>query len=120
MSGDAQGSVPILLSKLHAIRALNQELWSWVPFFWQPDPLVVIRACQTLLWSARSLDLSPIEHVWDMMRRQLHLPENNDDLSRQLEKIWQEIPQDTNMVLYHSMPRRVAACLQARVGLTLY
>ncbi|GFU70074.1 hypothetical protein TNCV_2752091 [Trichonephila clavipes] len=33
MSGDAQGSVTILLSQLHAARTLNQELWSWVPFF---------------------------------------------------------------------------------------
>ncbi|GFW17175.1 transposable element Tcb1 transposase [Trichonephila clavipes] len=66
------------------------------------------------------LDLSPIEHVWDMMGRPLHLPENVDDLSRQLEQIWQEIPQDTIRVIYHSMQRRVAACIQPRVGSTPY
>ncbi|GFW51754.1 hypothetical protein TNCV_1186861 [Trichonephila clavipes] len=47
-----------------------------------------------------------------MMGKRLHLPRNVDDLARQLEQIQQEIPQDTIRVLYHSMPRRVAACIQ--------
>ncbi|GFW36381.1 transposable element Tcb1 transposase [Trichonephila clavipes] len=69
---------------------------------------------QTLPWPARSPDPSPIEHVWDMMRRQLHLPGNVDDLAQQEEQIWQEIPQETIRVLYHTMSRCVAACIQAR------
>ncbi|GFW20547.1 transposable element Tc1 transposase [Trichonephila clavipes] len=59
-------------------------------------------------------DPSPMEHVRDMMGRRLHLPGNVDDLGRQLEQIWQEIPQQTIRVLYHSMPRHVATCIQAR------
>ncbi|GFX39898.1 transposable element Tc1 transposase [Trichonephila clavipes] len=70
-----------------------------------------LTAFQTLPWSTKSLDLSPIGHFWDMMDRQLHLPGNVDDLTRQLEQIWQGIPQETIRVLYHSMPRRVAACI---------
>ncbi|GFT11401.1 transposable element Tc1 transposase [Trichonephila clavipes] len=66
-------------------------------------------ACQTLSWPARSPDFSPIEHVWDMVRRRLPLPGNVDDLARQLEQIWQEIPQDTIKVLYHSMPHKHVA-----------
>ncbi|GFU57727.1 uncharacterized protein TNCV_3638781 [Trichonephila clavipes] len=46
-----------------------------------------LTAYQTLPWSAKSPDLSPMEHVWDMMKRRLHLPENVDDLARQLEQI---------------------------------
>ncbi|GFX61079.1 HTH_Tnp_Tc3_2 domain-containing protein [Trichonephila clavipes] len=65
-------------------------------------------------------DLSLIEHVWDMMGRRLYLLWNIDDLARQLEQIWQEIPQVTIGVLYHSMPRHVTACIQARGGLTPY
>ncbi|GFW32707.1 transposable element Tcb2 transposase [Trichonephila clavipes] len=53
--------------------------------------------------SERSPDLSPIEHVWDMMG--LHLPVNYDDPARHLEHIWQEIPQETIRVSYHSRPR---------------
>ncbi|GFX67079.1 transposable element Tc1 transposase [Trichonephila clavipes] len=41
-----------------------------------------LTACQTLPWSARSPDLTSIEHVWDMMGRWLHLPGNVDDLTR--------------------------------------
>ncbi|GFX01206.1 transposable element Tcb1 transposase [Trichonephila clavipes] len=73
-----------------------------------------LTACQILPWPARSSDLSSIEHVWDTMERRLHLPWNVDDLARQLEQIWQETSQETTRVLYHSMPRRVAACIQTR------
>ncbi|GFU47812.1 hypothetical protein TNCV_4465531 [Trichonephila clavipes] len=52
-----------------------------------------------------------IEHVWDMMGRRLHLLGNVDDLPRQLEQTLQEIPQKTVRVIYHSMARRVAACI---------
>ncbi|GFV62290.1 transposable element Tc1 transposase [Trichonephila clavipes] len=79
-----------------------------------------LTACQTLLWPTRLQDLSLIENLWDMMGRRLHLPENVDDLARKFEQIWQEIPQETIRVLYHSMPRREAACIQARGGLTPY
>ncbi|GFX01484.1 uncharacterized protein TNCV_1864581 [Trichonephila clavipes] len=48
------------------------------------------------------------------MGRRLHLSGNVDNLTRQLEQIWQEIPQETIRVLYHSMSCRVAACIQAR------
>ncbi|GFU97225.1 hypothetical protein TNCV_3875151 [Trichonephila clavipes] len=65
-------------------------------------------------------DPSSIEHVLNMMRRRLHLPENVDELARQLKKIWQEIPQVTIRVLYHSMSRRVTAYIQARGGSTSY
>ncbi|GFT31658.1 transposable element Tc1 transposase [Trichonephila clavipes] len=54
-----------------------------------------LTACRTLPWSARSPDLSSIEHVWDMMRRRFHLPGNVDDLSQLFEQIWREIQQET-------------------------
>ncbi|GFV74462.1 transposable element Tcb1 transposase [Trichonephila clavipes] len=71
---------------------------------------------QALLCPARSPDPSPIEHVLDMMGRRMPLLGNVDDLARQLEQIWQEIPQETIRRLYHSMSRRVSACIQARGG----
>ncbi|GFV59881.1 transposable element Tc1 transposase [Trichonephila clavipes] len=79
-----------------------------------------LTAHQTLPWLARSPNLSPIEHVWDMRGRRLHLPRNVDGLTRKLEQIWQEILKETIRVLYYSMSRRVAACIQARGGSTPY
>ncbi|GFS56430.1 uncharacterized protein TNCV_4302631 [Trichonephila clavipes] len=49
-----------------------------------------------------------------MMGRRLHLRVNVHDLARQLEKICQEIPLETTRILYHSIARRVTACIQAR------
>ncbi|GFW63207.1 transposable element Tc1 transposase [Trichonephila clavipes] len=78
-----------------------------------------VATCQKRPWSAKSPDLFPIEHVWDMMGRRLFLPGNVHDLARQLEQIWQEIPQETIRVLYHSMSHCVAACIQLRGGYLL-
>ncbi|GFV74510.1 transposable element Tc1 transposase [Trichonephila clavipes] len=39
-----------------------------------------LTACQTLPWTARLADRSPIKHVWDMIVRLLHLSGKGDDL----------------------------------------
>ncbi|GFW80424.1 transposable element Tcb1 transposase [Trichonephila clavipes] len=79
-----------------------------------------LTACQTLPWPASSPDISPMELVWDMKGRRLRLTGNVDDLSLQLWQISKEIPQETISVLYHSMSRRGAACIQSRGGSTPY
>ncbi|GFW83278.1 transposable element Tc1 transposase [Trichonephila clavipes] len=79
-----------------------------------------LTACQTLPWSDRSPDLSPSQHVYDMMGRRLHLRGNVHDLDRQLEKICQEIPQETTRVFYHSMARCVTAYIQSVDRLLFY
>ncbi|GFT56481.1 transposable element Tcb1 transposase [Trichonephila clavipes] len=103
VSGDVQDSVPNLLLLLNAPQALNKELLSRLikHILVQPDP-------------------SPIEHVWDMTGKRLHLSGNVDNRTQQLEQIWQEIPQGTIRLLYHSMSHRVAACIQARGGSSPY
>ncbi|UYV79773.1 K02A2.6-like [Cordylochernes scorpioides] len=79
-----------------------------------------LQSCRTLPWPARSLDLSPIEHIWDVMGRRLQPSRNVDYLARQLETIWQEIPQHTIRNLYQSMTRWGAACIQVSGGPTTY
>ncbi|CAH1968563.1 unnamed protein product [Acanthoscelides obtectus] len=64
----------------------------------------------TLLpWPPRSPDLSPIEHVWDMMgRRLLNLqrpPQTLESLREELVVAWNEIPQEDIDHLIRSMPR---------------
>ncbi|GFY25352.1 HTH_Tnp_Tc3_2 domain-containing protein [Trichonephila clavipes] len=59
---------------------------------------------------SRSPDLSPIEHVYDILGRRLHLTGNvHHYLKRQLENICQEIPQETTRVLYDSIAWRMTA-----------
>uniref|UniRef100_A0A8C4QU92 Tc1-like transposase DDE domain-containing protein n=1 Tax=Eptatretus burgeri TaxID=7764 RepID=A0A8C4QU92_EPTBU len=48
-------------------------------------------------WPSRSPDLNPIEHVWDVLGRQLHQvrnpPQNLQELGAMLVQIWRRIPQ---------------------------
>lgn len=79
-----------------------------------------LRACPTLSWPARSPDLSPIENVWSIMGRALQPARDFADLTRQLDRIWHDIPQEDIRQLYQSMPSRITACIRARGGPTRY
>ncbi|UYV75666.1 hypothetical protein LAZ67_13000956 [Cordylochernes scorpioides] len=70
-----------------------------------------------------SPDLSPIEHVWDIIGRRLHAlpqPRSEDELWQMVEREWRAIPQDAIRTLIDSLPRHVAACIAVRVGPTCY
>ncbi|UYV77016.1 hypothetical protein LAZ67_14002895 [Cordylochernes scorpioides] len=65
-------------------------------------------------------DLSPIEHVWDIIGRRLHAlpqPRSEDELWQMVEREWRAIPQDAIRTLIDSLPRRVAACIAIKVEL---
>jgi hypothetical protein len=71
---------------------------------------------ESLPWPARSSDLNPIEHVWDIMGRRLRrFPQQAnslEELRRHLEQVWKEIPQeeiDNNLI--RGMPQRVRECI---------
>ncbi|UYV77916.1 hypothetical protein LAZ67_15002837, partial [Cordylochernes scorpioides] len=72
---------------------------------------------QMLPWPPYSPDLSPIEHVWDIIGRRLHAlpqPRSEDELWQMVEREWRAIPQDGIRTLIDSLPRRVAACIAVR------
>jgi hypothetical protein len=75
-----------------------------------------------LPWSARCPDLSSIEHVCDLMRRQFsnlrHPRRNLSDLRLRLEKARDELHRDTINHLIESMPRRVIKCIRKKDGST--
>ncbi|UYV75785.1 Transposase [Cordylochernes scorpioides] len=76
-----------------------------------------------LPWPPYSPDLSPIEHVWDIIGRRLHAlpqPRSEDELWQMVEREWRAIPQDAIRTLIDSLPRRVAACIAVRGGPTCY
>ncbi|KAI3359453.1 hypothetical protein L3Q82_013757, partial [Scortum barcoo] len=70
-------------------------------------------------WPARSPDLNPIEHIWDIMSRSIH--QRNATLHHRLSRswrmllvqVWEEIPQETICHLIRSMPRRCREVIQA-------
>lgn len=70
---------------------------------------------RTLPWPAMSPDLSPIEPLWDMLRRQVRErrppPENLQELADVLQEEWRRIPQEKIEGLIRSMRRRCLACL---------
>ncbi|UYV84471.1 hypothetical protein LAZ67_X002311, partial [Cordylochernes scorpioides] len=72
---------------------------------------------QMLPWPPYSPELSPIEHVWDIIGRRLHAlsqPRSEDELWQMVEREWRAIPQDAIRTLIDSLPRRVAACIAVR------
>ncbi|UYV79058.1 hypothetical protein LAZ67_17000955, partial [Cordylochernes scorpioides] len=74
---------------------------------------------QMLPWPPYSPDLSPIEHVWDIIGRRLHAlpqPRSEDELWQMVEREWRAIPQDAIRTLIDSLPRRVAACIAVRAA----
>ncbi|GFX43235.1 transposable element Tc1 transposase [Trichonephila clavipes] len=64
---------------------------------------------QTLPWPARSPDLSPVEHVWDQIKRQMPSCHSVHDLELAVQDLWAHLPQDNIRCLINSMPERVVA-----------
>ncbi|GBL87094.1 hypothetical protein AVEN_218784-1 [Araneus ventricosus] len=75
-------------------------------------------------WPPNSPDLNPMEHIWDVMERQLRaqtLPcPNISTLRDRCLDIWYNLSPITYQKLMASMPWRVAAVLKAKGGATRY
>ncbi|GFT54986.1 transposable element Tcb2 transposase [Trichonephila clavipes] len=79
-----------------------------------------LQGYDVLPWPARSPDLSPIEHVCDALGRQLQPSRDTGELTAQMQRLWQDLPQGVISDLIKSMPRRISACIAARGGFTTY
>ena len=85
--------------------------------------ILSIHNVSVLQWLARSLDLSPIEHLWDLLGRQVrerHDVNNIRDLERALQAEWARIPLQVIRKLICSIRRRCLAVLAANGGHTRY
>ncbi|GFU94798.1 transposable element Tc1 transposase [Trichonephila clavipes] len=74
----------------------------------------------TLPWSARSPDLSPVEHVWDQLKRKMLSSPSVHDLELAVQDLWAHLPQDNIRCLINSRPDHVAACIATGGGPTRY
>ncbi|GFU06927.1 transposable element Tcb2 transposase [Trichonephila clavipes] len=79
-----------------------------------------LQGYDVLPWPARSPDLSPIDHIWDALGRQLQPSRDTGELTAQMQRLWQDLPQGVISDLIESMPRRISACIAARGGFTTY
>uniref|UniRef100_A0A9J8AZF2 Tc1-like transposase DDE domain-containing protein n=2 Tax=Cyprinus carpio carpio TaxID=630221 RepID=A0A9J8AZF2_CYPCA len=77
-----------------------------------------------LKWPQQSPDLNPIEHLWDVVERELHAldvhPTNLHQLQDAILSIWANISKECFQHLVESMPRRIKAVLKAKGGQTQY
>ncbi len=72
----------------------------------------------------QSTDLNPIEHLWDVVEREIRImdvqPTNLQQLRDAVMLIWTKISEDCFQHLVESMPRRIKAVLKAKGGPTQY
>ncbi len=72
----------------------------------------------------QSPDLNPIEHLWDVVEREIHImdvqPTNLQQLCDAIMSIWSKISEEYFQHLVESMPRRIKTVLKAKVGPTQY
>ncbi|GFY26038.1 transposable element Tcb2 transposase [Trichonephila clavipes] len=79
-----------------------------------------LRHFQTLPWPARTPNLSPVEPVWDQLKRQMSSCHSVHDLELAVQDLWAHLPQDNIRCLINSLPDRLAACIAAGGGSTRY
>ena len=82
------------------------------------------RRVSLLPWPARSPDMLPIEHVWDMVGRRLIRQgppaPTPDALWTRIQTAWREIPQEDIQGHFDSMPRRIENLIAVHGGFTPY
>ena len=75
-------------------------------------------------WPAQSPDLSPIEHQWVHIKRELAkylaAPKWVWELWERVAEVWRNIPPEVCQNLIESMPRRLEAVIKAKGGHTKY
>ncbi len=77
-----------------------------------------------LKWPPQSPDLNPIEHLWDVVEREIRIldvqPTNLQQLRDAIISIWTKIFEECFQHLVESMPQRIKAVLKAKRGPNWY
>lgn len=77
---------------------------------------------RVLDWPPQSPDLSPIEHLWGILKKKVakHNTTSKALLKSKIFEEWEEISREVCFNLVKSMPNRVKAVLKAKGGVTKY
>ena len=82
------------------------------------------RRVSLLPWPARSPEMLPIEHVWDMVGRRLIRQgppaPTLDALWTRIQPAWRDIPQEDIQGIFDTMPRLIETQIAAHGGFTPY
>ncbi len=75
-----------------------------------------------LNWPANSPDLNPIENLWGIVKRKMRYarPNNAEELKATIRATWALITPEQCHRLIDSIPRRIAAVIQAKGAPTKY
>ncbi len=77
-----------------------------------------------LKWPPQSPDLNPIEHLWDVVEREIRIMDvhrtNLQKLRDAIMSIWTKISEECFQHLVESMPQRDKAVMKAKGGPTRY
>ena len=104
-----------------------EDLYGDADFIFQQDlaPAHTARSTKTwfdahaitvLDWPANSPDLNPIENLWGILKRKMRgtRPNNKEELTASIKKIWASITPMQCHRLIASMPRRIEAVIKAK------
>ncbi len=143
MSSAGVGSLCFLRSKVntavyqevleHFMLPAADQLYGDADFIFQQDlaPAHSAKATSTwfkdhgipvLNWPANSPDLNPIENLWGIVKRKMRYarPNNAEELKATIRATWALITPEQCHRLIDSMPRRIAAVIQAKGAPTKY
>ncbi len=81
-----------------------------------PVPWFKDHGIPVLNWPANSPDLNPIENLWGIVKRKMRYarPNNAEELKATIRATWALITPEQCHRLIDSMPRRIAAVIQAK------
>ncbi len=117
----------------HFMLPAADQLYGDADFIFQQDlaPAHTAKATSTwfkdhgipvLNWPANSPDLNPIENLWGIVKRKMRYarPNNAEELKATIRATWALITPEQCHRLIDSMPRRIAAVIQAKGAPTKY
>ena len=75
-----------------------------------------------LEWPPQSPDLNPIEHLWSLLKKKIaqRKPKSKSELISKIKEEWEKITPDICNTLIQNMPKRLAAVIKAKGGVTKY